>query len=197
MGKFVQILLQPLNDMNTDGNLVIFHFGVEGWIEEYRSDSKHFQQGYRIVSQKNCDNIITQIVELMPDGWAPSKIYKQDIGFIKEIIDGEYTSFRESLVGCWNRRIIDINTEEILEEMRGRSETPAMQQRGSQRQQEQQPQKKWQQKQHSPQKQSQTSLLGAHPSHHTLPPQRTHRHHNNQLLIVLSPLPNQQTSTRR
>jgi hypothetical protein len=196
MGKFVQILLQPLNDMNTDGNLVIFHFGVEGWIEEYRSDSKHFQQGYRIVSQKNCDNIITQIVELMPDGWAPSKIYKQDIGFIKEVIDGEYTSFRESLVGCWNRRIIDINTEEILEEMRERSETPAMPQ-VQQRRQEQQPQKKWQQKQHSPQKQSQTSLLGAHPSHHTLSPQRTHRHHNNQLLIALSPLPNQQTSTRR
>ena len=192
MGRFVQILLQPLNDMNTDGNLTIFHFGIEGWIEEWSSELGKHCQGYRIISQKNVGNIISQIVEIMPDGWVPSKIYKQDVSFIKHCTD-PMTAFREALVGCWNRRMIDINIEESLEEKRAVCETATafdsqhlpslLGQPPLQARQHQQRHNHHQQQQQQPQKQYHQP--------------RPLRYHNNQLLIALSPLPDQQTSSKR
>ncbi len=191
MGRFVQILLQPLNDMNTDGDLTVFHFGIEGWVEEMRSAHGKTYQGYRIVSQRTIDNVIGQIVEIMPDGWMPSKIYRQDVSFIKNNTDPKL-SFREADVGCWNRRMIDINTEEVLEE------TPVQQQR-----------------QPASGEPVRKSLLGRPPSQQRpqnpghvrqglqqQPRQQQHprpslRHHKQQLLIALSPLPDQQTSSKR
>ncbi len=176
--------------MNTDGKLTKFYFGPEGWIEECNGSV----QGYRIVSQRSAHNIIAQIVEEMPDGWSPSKIYKQDVSFIKQLATTT-TTFREDVVGCWNRRMIDINTLEDLEE------TPVVASA----------------QQHADTVSSKQSLLGAPPSAHVRPPlpqkhqhqhrrqqqfaysypQNNHRHHKDQLLIALSPLPQSMTSPKR
>ena len=78
MPEYYQILLDKSGDLAIDGEIVVFSYGPEGWLERvYGEDDV---AGYRLIDQREGETgFIVQTVEKMPDGWAPGSIYFQDV----------------------------------------------------------------------------------------------------------------------